>query len=247
MFVLELLGRRGYMNIKILGLIPARGGSKGVPKKNIKILGDKPLIAYTIEAARACSSINELIVSTDNDEIAATANKYGVAAPFIRPPSIADDIAPMIDVIKHALTFYQAQGKIFEAICLLQPTTPFRTTEDIKACVKLMEKYDADTVITTISVPDVYNPYWVYFEKDRKLTLSMPREKTSPRRQDLPKAFGRAGSVYLIKTKTIMDNNSMYGKVIIGHEIPHERNINIDTMDDWLKAEEYLRGNDGYQ
>lgn len=233
------------MTLKVLGIIPARGGSKGVPRKNIKVLGDKPLISYTIEIAKAAPSISTLIVSTDDNEIAKVARKYGAEIPFLRPEELSTDTTPMVSVLKHVISFYAQKEEIFDAICLLQPTTPFRTVEDIENCVDIMTKTNADTVITTVRVPDVFNPYWVYTQKGETLSLSVAGE-TKPRRQDLPLAFGRAGSVYLMKPDNVMKNNSLYGNKIMGYEIPHERNINIDTLSDWEKAECFLkRNNDG--
>lgn len=229
------------MSLNVLGIIPARGGSKGVPRKNIKILGDKPLISYTIEVANAAPSISKLMVSTDDVEIAEVAKKYGADVPFLRPEELSTDTTPMVSVLKHVISFYAQKGETFDAICLLQPTTPFRTIEDIENCVNIMEQKNADTVITTVRVPDVFNPYWVYTQKGNTLSLSVPGE-TTPRRQDLPLAFGRAGSVYLMKPDNVMKKNSLYGNTIMGYEIPSERNINIDTLADWKKAECFLKG-----
>jgi len=229
-------------NMKILGLIPARGGSKGIPKKNIKILGDKPLIAYTIEAAQKSKKLMEIVVSSDSQEIADIASQYGASVPFLRPEEFAQDTTPMIDVLIHTLEFFKEKEKReFDAVCLLQPTTPFRKSEDIDGCIKLMEENDADSVITTIEMPHQFNPYWVYFKgQDKYLHLSTEGQ-TTPRRQDLPIAYARAGSVYLTKSSTILEKRSVYGNKILNYNIDTVGHVNIDTLDDWVLAEKILK------
>ena len=226
--------------MKICGLIPARGGSKGVPRKNIKMLGDKPLIAYTIEDAIKSKYLTNIIVSTEDIEIANISRFYGAEIPFMRPKKLAQSETPMIDVLKHAIAFYESIGEEFDAYCILQPTTPYRVENDIDGTIEKMLKTDADTSMTIYKVPHVYNPYWVYFKNsNEQLELSMKVENVL-RRQELPEAYARAGSAYVVKSNTIKKYNSIYGKKVVGYEINNILDVNIDEMDDWEKAEKLL-------
>src|SRR5262249_36192083 len=150
--------------MRILGLIPARGGSKGVPRKNIKLLCGRPLLAYTVEAALSSSFLSRVILSTEDEEIARVAQRFGVEVPFLRPQDLARDETPMLPVAQHALRFLEERDERFDALCLLQPTNPLRSAEDIDACIQLLETSHADAVVTTLRVPAEHNPHWVYFK-----------------------------------------------------------------------------------
>ncbi|HQR31455.1 MAG TPA: acylneuraminate cytidylyltransferase family protein [Blastocatellia bacterium] len=224
--------------MNILGLIPARGGSKGVPRKNIRLLAGKPLLAYTAEAALASNRLSRIILSTDDEEIAAVGRTCGLAVPFLRPAELALDTTPTLPVIQHAVQFLEAQGERFDAICLLQPTNPLRQTSDIDGCIELLESAEADTVFTMLAVPAEHNPHWVYFRTaDGSLRLSTGEAAPIPRRQDLPPAFHREGSVYVARRDVVMLENSLYGARVIGFEIERSRSVNIDNLEDWTKAE----------
>jgi N-acylneuraminate cytidylyltransferase len=153
--------------LRLLAIIPARGGSKGVPKKNSKLLGDKPLIAYSIEAALLCTQFDSVVVSTDDENIAKLSKQLGAEVPFIRPAELATDEAKSIDVVLHCIQYLEAQGKYFDAVCLLQPTSPFRKPAFIKQCINAFIKQKVDTLISVLPVPHEYNPHWVY-EPDNK-------------------------------------------------------------------------------
>lgn len=226
--------------MKICGLIPARGGSKGVPRKNIKMLGDKPLIAYTIDDARKSKYLSNVIVSTDDIEIANIAKFYGAEIPFMRPKKLAQSETQMVDVIKHVINFYESIGEKFDLYCILQPTTPYRVENDIDGTIEKLIKTNADTAMTIYKIPHAYNPYWVYFKDvNDQLELSIKTDKVL-RRQELPYAYARAGTAYVIKNDTIKKYNSIYGKKIVGYEINNILDVNIDEMDDWNKAEKLL-------
>jgi CMP-N-acetylneuraminic acid synthetase len=224
--------------MRVLGLIPARGGSKGVPRKNIRTLGGKPLIAHTIDAARNATLVDRIVVSTDDVEIATTSKSLGADVPFLRPASLARDETPMFPVIVHALKAVIAGGWTPEAICLLQPTFPFRRSEDIDACIEALQARGADCVISVHRVPHHFNPHWVYVEaEDGSLRLSTGEPEPIPRRQDLPSAFHRSGAVYVSRSSAILDRGSLYGDRVVGYETTTESSCNIDTPEDWSRAE----------
>jgi len=225
--------------MRILGIIPARGGSKGVPKKNIKFLGGKPLIAYTIEATKNAKGLTQVILSSDNDEIIKTAQDYGLEVPFKRPANLATDESPTILTVIHALEYFKEKGIEFDAVCLLQVTNPFRTSELIDKALKKFKNSKADCLISVLEVPHEYNPHWV-FEKNAKgnLEISTGESEIISRRQDLPISYYRDGSIYIAKTEVILNQKSLYGKSIAYMEADKTTHVNIDTMEDWEKAEE---------
>lgn len=224
--------------MKVLGLIPARGGSKGVPRKNIRFLAGKPLLAYTAEAALAATHLTRIVLSTDDEEIAEVGRSCGIEVPFLRPAELAEDTTPTLPVVQHAIHFLESRGQRFDAICLLQPTNPLRQASDIDGCIELLERAEADTVFTMLAVPAEHNPHWVYFPNaDGSLRLSTGEAAPIPRRQELPPAFHREGSVYVARRDVVMTKNSLYGAKVLGFEIERSRSVNIDTLEDWTKAE----------
>jgi len=228
--------------MRVLGLIPARGGSKGVPRKNIKLLAGKPLLAYTAEAALNSSRLSRVILSTDDEEIAAVGKSCGLEVPFLRPAELSADKSPTLPVVQHALNFVEAQGDRFDAVCLLQPTNPLRLSADIDACIELMEISDADAVVSVLAVPAELNPHWVYFRNaDGSLRLSTGEAAPIPRRQDLPPAFHREGSVYVSRRDVVMNQDSLYGARVVGYEMDPARSVNIDTPEDWKCAEQLIQ------
>lgn len=228
--------------MKILAIIPARGGSKGVPGKNIKFLGGKPLLAYTSEIALQSKLLTEVIVSTDDEQIIEVANNLGLKVPFVRPLELAKDDTPTIDVIIHALKWYQNQGVLFDAICLLQVTSPFRTLEFLdKAIIKFVES-GCDSLVSVQKVPHEYNPHWVFEENSEgNLQLATGENQIIPRRQELPVAYHRDGSIYITKTEVLLATRSLYGKSIGFIVSDSDFYVNIDTLQDWEKAEEMIQ------
>jgi CMP-N-acetylneuraminic acid synthetase len=226
----------------VLGLIPARGGSKAVPRKNIKPLCGKPLLQYIVEAARFARSLTKVILSTDDDEIAAVGRDCGLDVPFLRPPELALDETPMLPVVQHAVRWLEQTGEFYDAVCLLQPTNPLRRSEDIDACVELLRRSGADSVVTILPVPAEYNPHWVYFQDgDEMLAISTGEAEPISRRQALPPAFHREGSVYVTRRDVLASRNSLYGTRMAGYLLDHRRCVNIDTPEDWARAESLLR------
>lgn len=223
--------------MRILGVIPARGGSRGVPGKNIKLLGDKPLLQYTSDVAKTSKFLSKVVLSSDDDKIIRVASDLGIDTPFKRPSYLAEDTSPTLPVIIHALDFYASQGLFFDAVCLLQVTTPFRTVQFLDSAIEKFIKKGTDSLISVLEVPHEYNPHWV-FEADENniLHISTGEHDIITRRQDLPKAFHRDGSIYITKTEVLQRESSLYGKSISYIESPKEWYVNIDTLTDWEKA-----------
>jgi len=227
--------------MKILGIIPARGGSKGIPGKNIKLLGGKPLLEFTVEAAKASKLLSRVILSSDDKEIIAVAKQLNLEVPFIRPSYLAQDNTPSIEVVKQALKFFEENGEKFDAVCLLQVTTPFREHELIDSAIGKFIKGNFDSLISVREVPAEYNPHWVFEEREGKLKISTGENEIISRRQELPKAYHRDGAIYIIRTSVILQNNSLYGKNIGFIDTTGSLFVNIDEPADWKSAEELLK------
>jgi len=227
--------------MKILGIIPARGGSKGIPGKNIKLLGGKPLLEYTAEAAKASKLLSRVILSSDDKEIIAVAEQLKLEVPFIRPSDLAQDNTPSIEVVKQALKFFEENGEKFDAVCLLQVTTPFRNNELIDRAIGKFTKGNFDSLISVREVPAEYNPHWVFEEKEGNLRISTGENEIISRRQELPKAYHRDGAIYITRTSAILQNNSLFGKNIGFIDTTGSPYVNIDEPADWKSAEELLK------
>lgn len=224
--------------MRILYLIPARAGSKGLPGKNTRLLGDKPLVAYSIEfALNNCKEGDALCISSNDDDVIAIANKMGVAVPFKRPEELATDTASSYDVIMHALNFYEKLGSTFDSVLLLQPTSPFRNQDDFNEMVANYEE-DLDMVVSVKHSKE--NPYFTLFEENTDGFLKKSKEKKFERRQDCPEVFAYNGSMYLINVKSIKNSSHSEFKRIKKIIMPEERSVDIDTYADWNLAEFYL-------
>jgi len=224
--------------MRILGVIPARGGSKGVPRKNIRALGGKPLIAYTIEAAAASKRPTRTIVSTEDEEIARVAREVGGDVPFVRPAKLSTDEAKAIPVIQHALSAVEEQenGTPYDGVMMLQPTTPFRTSEDIDAAVDLLETTGADSVISVVDVGGHHPARMKYIEGNRLIDPPFCEEYENQPRQELSPMYIRNGAIYLTR-REILQSGSFKGRDCRAWAMPAERSINIDTMLDFKYAE----------
>ena len=226
--------------MKILGLIPARGGSKGVPGKNIKVLAGKPLIAYTVEQVNASMQIDRLILSTDDEKIAKVAKEIGLEVPFMRPDELANDTAGTLAVVQHALDFLEAEGEYYDAVCLLQVTSPYRPDGTIDAAIELFKQCKPDSLVSVRKVPDEFNPHWTFeIGNDNRLNIATGEDKIIPRRQELPFAYHRDGAIYITSVDTIRNKGSLLGDDIVAFPINSPKLINIDTMDDWNEAETF--------
>jgi len=227
--------------MRILGLIPARGGSKGVPNKNIRLLGGKPLLCYTAESALEAACLDRTIVSTDSMEIKKIAISAGVEVPFLRPAELAGDTTPSLDVILHALDWMEGRGDLFDAVCLLQPTSPFRAPGFIAEAVRIFREAQCDALVSVRRVPDEFNPHWTFEVNDEGFLRVATGEATIvTRRQDLPSAYFRDGSLYLTRTSVLREKRSLYGDSVLPIEVVGEDFVNIDTLADWQMAEDIV-------
>lgn len=222
----------------ILAIIPARGGSKGIPGKNIKLLGGKPLLQYTVEAARESRLLSRVILSSEDTAIIEVAKALEVEVPFVRPAHLATDRSGSLEVVQHALEYFKERGVFFDAVCLLQPTTPFREPGSIDTAIAQFLSKDYDSLISVRKVPDEFNPHWVFEpDKNGSLKVATGEKEIINRRQDLPSAYFRDGSIYLTKTNVILKQNSLYGNKI-GYVVSEgEKYVNVDTTKDWERAE----------
>jgi CMP-N,N'-diacetyllegionaminic acid synthase len=237
--------------VKVLGVITARGGSKGLPGKNLKRLAGKPLLAYTIDAARASGALDRTILSTDDEAIAAEARARGCEVPFRRPADLAADDTPHLPVLQHAVSWLRdREGYAPDAVMILQPTSPMRRADDIRASIALLESTGADSVVSVSEVPAHYNPMRTLRVDGRGLaTLFVtgePVRRRINRRQDMPAAWTMNGAVYLFRTRTLDGAEpSLYGDRTAAYVMPAEFGISIDSLDDWAEAERALRPDSG--
>jgi N-acylneuraminate cytidylyltransferase len=208
------------MQNQILGIIPARGGSKGALRKNIRLVGGRPLLAYAIEAARNSRYLTDYLVSTDDAEIAAVARQEGVAV-LLRPPELAADDTPMLPVVKHAL----AQGH-YDTVVILQPTTPLRTAEDIDAALQILFNTGADSVVSVYQVDD-HHPARMYRLLENRL-IPYDTEPSARLRQALPPVYHRNGAVYACRTSLVWEQETLLGSDLRPYVMPRARSINID-------------------
>ncbi|QRR03241.1 acylneuraminate cytidylyltransferase family protein [Dyadobacter sandarakinus] len=223
---------------KVLGIIPARKQSREVPGKNSKLLNNKPLVSYTIETALQSQLLDTILVSTDSSEILEISRSYDkVETPFTRPAHLATDLIPSIAVVQHALDYYEATGQIFDFICLLQPTVPFRSDRIIDRSIEEIVKCSADSLITVAPIPAKYNPLWAYRLDEHTIRPLVPESAGVFRRQDLPPFFCRNGSVYITSAYLIKEGLITGGKMAVLMD-EHENHVNIDSLADWKVAEQ---------
>lgn len=228
-------------NPYVLGIIPARGGSKGIKRKNLVLLNGQPLIAHTILAASKSKMLSRVIVSTEDDEIARVANSYHADVPFRRPKSLATDKATTFDVVQHSLRWIELHDRPVDYLVILQPTTPLRLAIDIDSCVRRLLSTGADSVVS-VSPPLLDNPYYAYkLKKDRPIQLIGGYGLS--RRQDYPPVFIRNGAVYCYRRDVFGKKKSFPGRDIRAYLMPARRSINIDTLFDLKVAEMLLQKN----
>lgn len=220
--------------MKVLAIIPARGGSKGVPHKNILDINGKPLIGYSIEVglqAKQMGYIDEVIVSTDDEEIANISKKWGANVPFLRPDYLSNDTAKSVDVMIHAYEFYKDQGIEYDALLLLQPTTPLRTVEDIKESLEIFENEKVSSLISCYK--EEYICDLVSYHKDGNLAIALnEKHNGGGRRQELPDLYVRNGAIYITSVEQMMNNKRVFDDVPAMYVMPKDRSVNIDCMDD---------------
>jgi CMP-N,N'-diacetyllegionaminic acid synthase len=220
--------------MSVLVVIPARGGSKGVPGKNIKLLNGKALINYTVDEARKLFNDNQIIVSTDSPDIKACVEEGGIEVPFLRPSQLATDTAGTYEVLLHAVDFYEKSGNSAEILVLLQPTSPFRTAKQIKEALELYSP-DIDMVVSVKETKS--NPYYVLFEETEDGYLKKSKEANFTRRQDCPKVYEYNGAIYIINIASLKQYPLSAFKKVVKYEMDEVTSHDIDTMFDWKLAE----------
>jgi CMP-N-acetylneuraminic acid synthetase len=230
-----------YQGKSILGIIPARGGSKGLPGKNIKPLLGKPLIAWTIEHAKASQYIDHVVVSTDDEEIAKISQEYHAEVPFLRPAELANDSAPMLDVIVHALNYFQENNRLFDIIVLLEPTSPLRKKGDVDKAIRLLIDHE-NTADSLVSVGEIHleSPYIskvITDGTDGYVKPFVKEEAHITRRQQLSSVYFPYGVVYASKTAALRQQGTFYQDRTIPYIIERWQNYEIDDIYDFLCIE----------
>ena len=227
-----------YKGKTILGLIPARGGSKGLPGKNIIPLLGKPLIAWTIEQALASKYLDRVVVSTDDKEIAEISKKYGAEVPFIRPKELATDEAKGIDVVLHTINCLKENDKRkqYDLIILLQPTSPLRATEDVDKAIELLFLKEAKAIVSVCEVD--HHPLWANtLPEDECMKDFIRQEIMNKNRQELPKFYRFNGAIYIAYCDYLQKQKSFFGEKTFAYIMPIERSIDIDDEIDFELAE----------
>ena len=220
--------------MQTLFLIPARGGSKGIPGKNVKLFAGKPLVSYSIALARQFAKDRDICLSTDDDTIAAVAKSMGMPIPFRRPHELATDTASTNDVIKHALDFYASLGRTYDNIVLLQPTSPLRQTIHIKEALSLYTN-EIDLVLS-VKLAEA-NPYFVLFEETEDGFLEKSKTGTFTRRQDCPKVWQANGAIYIYNVESLKQAIEPENRRIVKYVMESKYSVDLDTELDWQYAE----------
>lgn len=220
--------------MKVLAIIPARGGSKGVPRKNILDINGKPLINYSVEVgveAEKRGIIDKLVVSTDDEEIASVAKEAGADIPFMRPDYLSNDTAKSVDVMIHAYEYFASQGVEYDTILLLQPTTPLRTVEDVKSALEIYEKTGAKSLISCYR--EEYICDLVSYHRDGDMAIALNEKHNSGvRRQELPDVYVRNGAIYITSVDYMMKEKKVFDEKPAMYVMPKDKSVNIDCMDD---------------
>ena len=224
----------------ILALIPARGGSKGLPDKNIRLLAGRTLLEYAARAAAASGVVDRVVLTTDSPRIADEARRVGIEVPFMRPDALATDDAPMFPVIEHAVGFLEEQAWSPEIVVLLQPTSPLRTPAHIRAAVEQLRSSRADSVVTVVELPRHLSPDYVMRIERGDLVPFLPQGAGVTRRQDARVAYVRDGTVYAFWRRTLSEHGSIYGVHCRPLLVPAAASLTIDAQADWDEAERRL-------
>lgn len=223
--------------MKVLGLVPARGGSKGLPGKNTRPLHGRPLLAYAADAAKASGVVDRVILSTDSASIADVGRASGLEVPFLRPVALAADDTPMLPVIEHAVAHLAGEGWQADIVVLLQPTSPLRTPAHVRRSVELLRETNADSVVSVVELPRHLSPDYVMRVEDGRLVPFLPEGARVTRRQDARMACVRDGTVYTFWRRTLVEQHSIYGRDCRPMVVPASESLTIDGPEDWADAE----------
>ena len=224
---------------QILGIIPARGGSKGIPHKNLALLGGRPLLAYTADAVRESKCLTRTIVTTDDQRIAQCAQSLGLEVPFMRPSSLAGDDVPMLPVLQHAVKALETEGFMADVVVLLQPTSPLRRGEHIDAAVTWLERAGGDSVVSVVEVPNQFNPTSI-MRVEEGLLKPFLEGATTTRRQDKPRVYARNGPAVLAVKASVLGEGSLYGAQTWPLVMSPADSLDIDTPWDLQLVESVL-------
>jgi CMP-N,N'-diacetyllegionaminic acid synthase len=225
----------------VLAVVPARGGSKGIPGKNLRALAGRPLLAYTAEAIAESRVVDRAILSTDSEEIAAVGREVGLDVPFLRPRRLASDDTPMLPVVQHAVEAVEEDGASPEIVLVVQPTAPLRRGAHLRTAVELLRASGASSVVTVVRIPAHYSPeYAMRIEGDRLVNF-LEEGRRVARRQDATPAFSRDGTVYAVRRDVLMQDGDLYGEDCRPLVLEDDESVNLDTPDDWERAERLLR------
>jgi CMP-N,N'-diacetyllegionaminic acid synthase len=228
--------------MRVLAIVTARGGSKGIPRKNIAPLLDKPLLAYTAAVALAAKRVTRAVLSTEDEEIARIGREYGLEVPFLRPPELAKDETPTIPVLQDVVRRLEAARESYDAVLTLQPTNPLRLAEDIDRSIELLGESGADSVVSFVDIGEKHPARMKSITSDgRVIDPPFAEAFEGQRRQDLVKLYLREGSIYLTRRAVLMEQNSLKGADCRAWIIPQERYCNIDTPFDLFLAEQMLK------
>jgi CMP-N-acetylneuraminic acid synthetase len=225
---------------RVLGLVPARGGSKGLPDKNLRPLAGRSLVARAAETALASGVLDRVVLSTDSAALADAGRAAGLEVPFLRPGTLAADTAPMLGVIEHALAALASDGWVADIVVLLQPTSPLRTPSHVRAAVALLHASGADSVVTVVEVPRHLSPDYLMRLDGGLLVPFLPEGARVARRQDARPAFAREGTVYAWWRRTNERWGSLYVERCQPRVLDPAESLSIDTADDWAAAERRL-------
>ncbi|HEY1598576.1 MAG TPA: acylneuraminate cytidylyltransferase family protein [Pirellulales bacterium] len=233
--------------LRVLGIVTARGGSKGIPRKNTAPVAGKPLLAYTAEVALAARHLARVVLSTDDEEIAQVGRACGLEVPFMRPAELARDDTPSLPVIQDVIRRLEDNGDRYDAVFTLQPTNPLRVTEDIDGAIELLERTNADSVISFVDVGERHPARMKFIDAEGRVTDPPFAEAfEGQRRQDLAKLYLRDGSVYVARRDVVMVQNSLKGRDCRAWLMPIERSCNIDTPFDLFLVERLLENRAGH-
>lgn len=221
----------------VLGLIPAKLGSTRLPRKNIRLLGGRPLLGWAIDAARASGVVDRLVVSTEDEAVARVARECGAEVPFVRPSELARDPAGVVQVALHALGELRAQGASFRTLVILLPTCPFRTAEDVRAAFALFRQHDARFLMSV--GPYAHPPFAAMRLDGERLEPFFP-QYSGRRSQELPAAWRPNGALHILDVAAFEQAKSYYAQPLIGYPMPAERSVDIDSEEDWRLAEAML-------
>lgn len=217
-----------------LAIIPARGGSKGVPGKNIRVVGGKPLIAWTIEAAKQSACIDRVILSSDDEAIIEQARRYECEVPFVREARLAQDESTSMDVVVDALDRFPD----FEWVVLLQPTSPLRSALDIDRAIELCKGQNAPACVSVSASQE--SPYWMFTLRDNSTLEPILPPQVATRRQDLPSVYSLNGAIYVAKTGWLRQNRSFLSAETVAYVMPNQRSLDIDTESDFIQLQIFL-------